>query len=368
MKKILVSKRRGIGDAVLMTPAIEALHKNFPEAEITLLVPKLVAPLFDLQPGVARIWAFEDKPIPFWALAIAQERFDLYLDLNSTGQTRLLSRFSFAKQKLSHRHDPETARKYGAGYPDGMEWDLNAVLSIFPTISVVPKQFRRPRIYFWEDEIAHAEEFWRSRGVMNGNVIVLGTGATRPTKRWPSKHYARFVELVKARLNMSIAFLVGPGEGEREFANKVIQDINALHLSPNSGGFIVERVHNLRSFAALLGTAYAYVGNDSGPKHIAVACGTPTLTFFGPEDPLEWHPYSQEDHPILYKPGLSCRKEDGGRWCALRECVVEKHRCMTQLTPEDAFAAFLALERRPIIHERCVVRWKPPLPKVDKTT
>src|SRR3989344_5097103 len=88
-KKILVSKRRGIGDAVLMTPAIEALHKNFPDAEITVLVPKPVAPLFDLQPGVARIWTFEDRPIPLWAIAIAKERFDLYLDLNSTGQNRL---------------------------------------------------------------------------------------------------------------------------------------------------------------------------------------------------------------------------------------------------------------------------------------
>lgn len=367
MKKILVTKRRGIGDAVLMTPALEVLQKNFPEVEITVLVPKVVAPLFELQPGVARIWSFEDNPLPVWAFKIASERFDLVLDLNCTGQTRLLSRLSFAKKVISHRHDDATASRY-ATRPDGIEWDIHALTDYFPDLVIAPKDFLRPRIYFWEDEIAHAEEFWRSRGVVNGNVVVLGTSATRPTKRWPSKHYARFVELLKARLNMSVALLVGPGDSEREFANKVIHDINALHLSKDGGAFIVERVQNLRSFAALLASAYAYVGNDSGPKHIAVACGTPTLTFFGPEDPKEWHPYSRNDHPILYKPGLNCRKEDKGRWCSIHTCIVEKHRCMTSLSPEEAFNAFLAMERRPIIHERCVVKWKPPLPETNKKT
>src|SRR5690606_35295202 len=56
----------------------------------------------------------------------------------------------------------------------------------------------------------------------------------------------------------------------------------------------------LRLLASMLKASTLYLGNDSGPKHLAVAVGTPTITLFGPEDPFEWHPYPRESHPIHY--------------------------------------------------------------------
>ena len=359
MQKILISKRRGIGDAVLMTPAIETLHRNYPEAEITVLAPAIVAPLFEASPGVNRIWTFAEKKTLAGAPAIGRERFDLYLDLNSTGTTRWLSRLSRAKMRISHRHDERTAKKYSPR-PNAIDWDIYAIKDKFPDMMIAPRDFLRPKIYFWEEEIKHAEDFWRSRGVKNGNVVVLGIGASRQTKRWPSEHFAQFIALVRKRLHMAVAIFPGPDPEERIFANRLINDINALRLDPEDSEIIIEKVSNLRNFAALLATAHAYVGNDSGPKHIAVASGTPTLTFFGPEDPLEWHPYSQEDHPILFQPALSCRKEDHGRWCSIKDCVVEKHRCMTGLTPENAYHAFLSLHRMPMVHDRFVLKHTTP--------
>ena len=356
MRKILVSKRRGIGDTVLMTPALEALHRNYPEAEITLLVPRSTKHLFLHQPGVRRIWCFEDQSLPSWILSIMVERFDLYLDLNSTGQTRWLARLSLARKAFSHTHDAETAARYPKR-PDGIEWDLWALKECLPEIELQKQRSQvRTRIYLWQDELQHAEAYWQAKGVKHGNVVVMGTGATRPTKRWPARHFARFVDLVRERLGMSVAFLSGPEPAERRFVNDVVQMLQPQALDGDEHGvLIVDKVSDLRVLAALLAKAYAYVGNDNGPKHIAIAVGTPTLTFFGPEDPGEWHPYSLDDHPILYTPDLPCRKEDGGRWCALQECIVEKNRCLTELSPEDAFGMFLGLQRIPGVHEPAVV-------------
>jgi ADP-heptose:LPS heptosyltransferase len=359
MQKILISKRRGIGDAVLMTPAIETLHRNYPEAEITVLTSAVVAPLFEAFPGVKHIWTFEENKFFSLAQRIAKERFDLFLDLNSSGSSRWLTRLSRAKQSLSHRHDEATAKRY-TPRPNAIDWDIHALRDLFPELMIAPRDFLRPKIYFWEEEVKHAEDFWRSRGVQNGNVVVLGIGASRQTKRWPSEHYARFVALLRKRLHMAIAIFPGPDPEERIFANRLIQDINSLRLPSSDSEIIIEKVSNLRSLAALLATAHSYVGNDSGPKHIAVASGTPTLTFFGPEDPLEWHPYATEDHPILFQPQLSCRKEDGGRWCSIPECLIEKHRCMTGLSPESAFQAFLSLHRAPMVHDRFVLKHPSP--------
>ena len=43
--------------------------------------------------------------------------------------------------------------------------------------------------------------------------------------------------------------------------------------------------------AAILGQAQLFIGNDSGPGHMAAATGTPTLTVFGPGDPARYHPW-----------------------------------------------------------------------------
>jgi heptosyltransferase-2 len=98
---------------------------------------------------------------------------------------------------------------------------------------------------------------------------------------------------------------------------------------------------DIRRLAATLSEGAVYAGNDSGPRHLAVAVGTPTVTIFGPEDPLEWHPYPLERHPILFVKGLACRRDaapGAPPWCGIRVCVLEGHRCMTGITPAEVLA------------------------------
>jgi ADP-heptose:LPS heptosyltransferase len=90
----------------------------------------------------------------------------------------------------------------------------------------------------------------------------------------------------------------------------------------------------LRTVAAMLRHCSVLAGNDSGPKHLAVAAEIPTVTLFGPEHPFEWHPYPQDRHPYFFIENLSCRQDaDPGKppWCAKVTCVEERHRCMREI-------------------------------------
>ena len=356
MKKILISKLRGIGDAILMSPALEAIHQHYPKAEITLIVPKACSPLFFCHPGVTDVWEIEAKHSIFWPFRITSEFFDLYLDLNSTGRSRWIQKISIAKQRIADAHTHLTASKY-TPRPNGVEWDLYCVRDKlhFPVSDI---EQMRPKIYLWEEELAQAREYWKSRGIKNEHAVILGTGSTRPTKRWPAHYYAQLADLIRTRLGISVAFFAGTSDADKAFIQEML-----LHLkkeahpeSDNIGKVIVDKVSNIRNYAALLATSYAYVGNDSGPKHLAIAVGTPTLTFFGPEDPLEWHPYPLGEHPIMYIPDLKCRTQDNGRWCNLSECTIERHKCMQDLQPEDAFKTFLGLRRAPGVHEKSIAQ------------
>lgn len=343
MKKILLIKRRALGDTVLMTATVELLKSHIPDAEITVLVPAVYAEIFLHNPNVAQVWSFEERGFLRLLWRIRRAHFCAVFDLHSHGKNHYLTKYSGAPIAQSQVQNEEAKTAYGLR-PNALEWDALFLRKFFPAISG-PVQ---PKLYFRPEELERAREFWRSRGMVPERTIFLGLGASRATKRWPPEHFARFAELVRDRLDLTVAIVAGDLEQEALFSARVLNYLRVKGFRPqhgpkDTGGLVFHSGASVREVAALLATCRAYVGNDSGPKHLALAAGVPTLTFFGPEDPMEWHPYSSPRHQILFEEKLACRTEDNGRWCGIQQCIVERHRCMAELRPEDAFARFEGL-------------------------
>lgn len=182
---------------------------------------------------------------------------------------------------------------------------------------------------------------------LQGPLLCLGIGASRPTKTWPLERFAsiaiRWVDQYKG----SVIVLNSRDEEPlaRQFYESIDEKIVSWYDDRNARRSVRQKIINemqvpLRQLASILSCADLYLGNDSGPKHLAVAVGTPTITLFGPEDPFEWHPYPQGKHPLHYIEGLKCRKDNlpGFRpWCGLNVCVAEEHRCMKSITEDDVF-------------------------------
>ena len=103
-------------------------------------------------------------------------------------------------------------------------------------------------------------------------VIHLGSGS--PAKCWPAANFRTLASELQKR-GWHTALVCGPVERERQLA---VGGLPALHPP------------DLRSLAGLLAKAALFIGNDSGPGHLAAAVGTPTLTLFGPTDPRLWAP------------------------------------------------------------------------------
>lgn len=344
--KILLAKRRALGDTVLLSSTVAALKEALPAAEISVLVPAAFAPVLEGNPQIARVFRFE--PGGFSLLReIRRARFDHLFLLHASPRQRWLKFFSGARHVHYHAQNGEQAARYGR-QPNAREWDSFCLREVFGP--AVPLPAPMPRIYLSAAELAEGERYWRNFGVDPARVVFLGLGASRITKRWLPAHFARFAELIRDRHELVPAIITGPGEEEERFAGLVIDEMRVRGMRPlggpaGKGDFIHSANLSVRRLAAALAAARAYVGNDSGPKHIAAAVGCPTLTLFGPEDPVEWHPYSREEHPLLFIEGLPCRREDNGRWCGIPVCVTEHHRCMRDIDPLDALEKFQNLRR-----------------------
>src|SRR5690606_1924829 len=153
------------------------------------------------------------------------------------------------------------------------------------------------------------------------------------TKRWPIERFAELSSMWVKTTRGSVLVFSGPGEAPllETFKNQwpelppMIQEISEL---------------SVRELAALFKVCHLLVGNDAGPRHLAAAVGTPTITLIGPEHPLEWHPYPVTRHPYLFIDHLPCRKDalpGFPPWCGLEVCTVEEHQCMRRITVQEVF-------------------------------
>jgi len=265
--KILLITLSNIGDAVMTTPILEALHRTWPLATIDIVTDARASQLFTHCPFAGSV-VLKDKQAGWrGTVALVKElrrtRYDLVVDLRTDGLTLLL--------RAGHRLTRRGNRPLGH----------HAVERHFGVISrhIGTGSIPATKIWFSETEHRFADE--QLSGLPGQRWLALGPGARWQPKRWPALHFRALVNQIEEKFDAVI--LLGD---TTEVA--ACQDIGSQLPLPaiNLAGKT-----NLMQAAAVLTRAQLFVGNDSGLGHITAATGTPTVTVFGPGDPARYHPW-----------------------------------------------------------------------------
>jgi ADP-heptose:LPS heptosyltransferase len=364
-RKILAIKLRALGDTVLMTAPLIELRHAYPGAEIHALVHAPWAPILEAHPAIDRLWTYERhrdpasraKALARTAYKLRKERFDTVVNFHASPSSSMLAYATGARTRSIHFHGHRDKNRHTTVTIPGkgtlkpiIERDMDAVRAL----GVHVPAGRMPRIALQPAELADAQARLAKLN-LNGPVLGLGLGASRPTKHWPTERFAALAIEWCRRKGGSALALAGPDEGGRihEFLQAIDDLLSASVPDAAERTAIRSRISAenrlpIRQTAALLGVLSVVAGNDSGPRHLAVAAGTPTVTLFGPEHPFEWHPYPPEEHPHLFIDNLACRRDaDPGMpaWCALHECVAEQHKCMRMIGVDPVIAECLRIAR-----------------------
>ena len=205
---------------------------------------------------------------------------------------------------------------------------LNGGASSFPLAFTLPEMDRK----------------WAKETLADGDWIALhpgggvNPGSTLTGKRWPLEKFHELANRLM-RYGYNVALLGGPQDVE---AAESIQD-RTLFVGDGEA-----QDGQLRSFAgatsfnqtgALLEQCRAFVGNDTGTMHLAVAVGTPTVAVFGPSKPPVYRPYSSNSRVIYH--GEECTG------CAFRGGLVTDCRhnfaCIAAATVDEVWVALTAL-------------------------
>lgn len=300
-------------------PALEAIRKCFPNAEIVILARPWVAGLYEHQP-------FADRVIPYtaprgirgwrakWAIArqLRGEHFDLAILLQNAFEAAAIVCMAGIPRRIGYDRD-------GRGFL------LTDAIKV-PGPGEIPKH---ERFYYLEllrragliDELPPSQAIRlhrESRAVATGAMIGLSPGAAYGSaKRWIPERFAE-VAVELARETGATAAVFGSAD-ERTLCSQVTEQIAAAGID----------VHNyagettLAEFIELVAACGVFVTNDSGAMHIASAAGVPTVAVFGATDDIATGPTG--DLARIVREPVDCSP------CLLRECPID-HRCMTRVT------------------------------------
>jgi len=266
-KRILLITLSNIGDAVMTTPVMTALHERHPRAVMDIVADARSSEIFSHCPYRGELF-LKDKQAGWQGLMrlvqrLRIKRYDLVVDLRTDGLTLLLR----ASRRLTRRGSK------AAG--------VHAVQRHFAVIGPREKIRGIPATCVWLSQ--HEQAFARRQlATLPGTRwLALGPGARWATKRWPVAAFAALVE----RLQPAFDAIVLLGDSEDAESGQWLQEHIALPCLDLSG-----RTELLEA-AAVLQQAALFIGNDSGLGHLAAACNTATLTIFGPGNPARYHPW-----------------------------------------------------------------------------
>lgn len=323
-RKLLVVRLGAIGDVVNALCFATALKDHAPATEIAWAVHPLAAPLVAGHPSVDRAFVWERgggfAELRRLVRALRAERFELAVDLQRIQKSAWLARSTGAPRVLGY--DRRRAKE------QSWIWTNERIPPGDPAAHMVEQylEFARwlgvpaPRARHVLPRDEAAEDAAEARvAAWGGAPILVNVGATKPANRWPAERFGVLAAALARELDLPVCLTGGPGD--RAAAE------SALAAGAREAG-----VHDLvgatdlRALIALERRARLWIGCDTGPMHVAAACGTPVVALFGPADPRRTGPFGPGHRVVRVPP--SCAP------CNRKTCNQPRHACMEDITPE----------------------------------
>ena len=330
-EKILALQFKYFGDGVLLTPALRALREHFPNAELHLLVPAEIAPLFQHLPWLARVWAMPRRRghaslRETWPIirALRREKFDRSVDFAGNDRGAILSFLSGARRRLGPLEKTSKLFKricFTESVPAAVlpAPFIDGYLNLLTAWQVPPPSSKRQEIL---SDPALAGEAAR---ILSGKRILCHIATSQQKKEWPLARWAEFYRLATAA-GLALAFSSGINDRERGLLAELEK------MEPDI--FALPPVADLRLFLAILRQAEAVICGDTGPLHFAAGLGVPVIALLATGESLvRVAPIYDEEHIVRGTECFCNARFPHSATCQDARC------CMAAIQPELVLAA-----------------------------
>jgi lipopolysaccharide heptosyltransferase III len=263
--RVAIIRLRSLGDSILSTPAIHLLKQARPDLQIAVVAEERFAEVFAGNTDIAEVLTPTTRALRGFAP-------DLCLNLHGGTRSARLTILSGASFRAGFDIF-KPAWIYNTPIPTAQETlgvarrvhTAEHMASAMFYLGVPVGEVPRARMHAAEGRSTYAPE---------GPYAVIHPLAATPEKTWPAPSFIELARRLSRSFELEPVFVGGPGEDLTPF-----QNWRAVPGAP------------LREVARLMRDATLFVGNDSGPAHVAAAFGVREVVFFGPSDAEIWAPW-----------------------------------------------------------------------------
>ncbi|HYM11796.1 MAG TPA: glycosyltransferase family 9 protein [Bryobacterales bacterium] len=316
---VAVIRLRSMGDTVLTTPALALLKSARPDLRIFVVLERPWDRLLESNPDVAGVIVLEGSARWKTLAALRGLRPALCLNLHGGSTSAWLTALSGARWRAGFAHF-QFQPVYNAKIPRAQEilgrpsdapvHTAEHLAAAMFCLGVEPQEIPAARLFA---EAAPARSPY----------AVLHLGAAYFTKQWAPERFAELARWLRREQGLEPILLAGPGEGRLLAEMKEFRSFDNLSLG---------------EMMALLKGAELFVGNDSGPAHVAAAFGVPCVVIFGSSNSRVWHPWRTRYEVV--ETARDCKPCPGDRCYAF-----DRPRCILSVEVEPVRQAVLSLLR-----------------------
>ncbi|HNY38973.1 MAG TPA: glycosyltransferase family 9 protein [Bryobacteraceae bacterium] len=274
--RVLLIRLRSLGDCVLTTPALALLHAHRPDLHIGVMVESRFAAIYDGNPAVHEI-------LPPSSFLAWQFKPRLTINLHGGPASARMTFASRARHRAGFAHFRQQFA-YNLKIPRAQQ-----ILGEERTVHTAEHV---ASALFWlglpRQEIPRACLFTSGHPPIPSPRVVVHPFASAPDKAWPVDRFVSLARWLRDERKLPVTVI---GAETDDFVP--FNDFDQL------------RGAELEQVKRLLRSSTLFVGNDSGPAHMAAAFGLPVAVLFGGTDPNVWAPWRTRSETVVAANGLA---------------------------------------------------------------
>jgi len=316
VQRVLLINSTALGDLLFSTPAIRALKERFPPWELDILVQPGLKALIQHDPQISHSFVFPGRNLRLLQLAreLRHRNYDLVIILHGNDpEASLLAWLSGSPFIIGSSRSPlNFAYSYSVAssgpYEHAIEKRLNFVRPL--GIEVGGKRMA----IFLPDDVKKKTDRILTKyfGTFPAMLTALHPGGSAAYKHWPLDNFVTLGKFLKQAYNAQ--FLIISSTAERNLAQSLAEQIKAPALVTNGN-------YDLLTVSALLSQCHLFIGNDSGPLHLALALQTPSIGLLGADDPHRIGPYEADWGSFVFKEDACLRNPCLTKRCPQSHCL-----------------------------------------------
>jgi len=318
INRVLIVRLRSIGDTVLATPALDALRRFLPEAQIDILLEDWVASVLEGFDAVNNVLTFKKDDFRSrlqTARQIRRTKYDVAFNLHGGTTATFFVRASGAAHRIGYaenqykflyNHLLSSAADF---WQKEKTHSAEQQLALLGFVGVPVEDKPKTRLVVTQKALNSLEKKFNAKtqsGKDAGSFLaesdfdksairhspsafaLIHPVAAFETKQWATENFARAADFLHEKGLQLVAVAT---QKERE----VLEKLQRLSQFP----ILVFDDLTLPEITALASKAELFVGNDSGIAHIAAAVQTPSVVIFGSSNIHHWRPWTDAPNEIV---------------------------------------------------------------------